>query len=228
MVKQVRHRIPSECWSTDDDPAAQGFDCWDYVINSVRTASNCRVKCDNPFANAFPGDHYRLLAGLIFNLSKFNAPLNLVDIGTHYGTSARVMLDFSSDESQVTTFDVTPWKKYETTYLTDKDFSTGKLVQHIDDLKEDSTFDKYKNLLTQADFIMCDGPKDGIFERKFYSLLSTLDFPTKPRYLLLDDIRFPSEMQSWRLITSPKIDLTSFGHFSGTGLVNITQGFNLG
>ena len=78
-----------------------------------------------------------------------------------------------------------------------------------------------------ADFIMCDGPKDGIFEKRFYSLLSTLNFPVKDRWLFLDDIRFPSEMPSWRLICSPKIDLTSFGHFSGTGLVNISNGFDL-
>ena len=79
-----------------------------------------------------------------------------------------------------------------------------------------------------ADFIMCDGPKDGVFERTVYSLLSTLNFPSKPRWLLLDDIRFTSEMTSWRLICSPKVDLTSFGHFSGTGLVNITEGLKLG
>ena len=47
----------------------------------------------------------------------------------------------------------------------------------------------------------------------------------KPRWLFLDDIRFTSELLSWRRIQSPKIDLTSFGHFSGTGLVDISEGF---
>ena len=75
---------------------------------------------------------------------------------------------------------------------------------------------------------MCDGPKDGVFERTFASLLTTIEFPKKDRWLLLDDIRFPSELPLWRLIASPKIDLTSFGHFSGTGLVNISEGLKLG
>lgn len=228
MATSVRHRIPSECWSTDDDSAAQKFDGWDYVIKAVKTASECTIDCTNPFANAFPGDHYRILAGLIYNLDRSNGPLKLVDIGTHYGTSARVMLDFSAPEDTVTTFDVTDWKKYETTYIKQTDFNSGRLTQYLHDLKEDKVFQLHKQLLMDADFIMCDGPKDGIFERTFYQLLSTVKFTSKPRWLLLDDIRFTSEMTSWRLIDSPKVDLTSFGHFSGTGLVNISNGLKLG
>ena len=227
MTKPVRHRIPSECWSSDDDQAAQAFADWDFLGKAVQTAAKCRIDCDNPFANAFPGDHYRILAGLIFNLDRSNGPLTLVDIGTHYGTSARVMLDFSPDEDKVVTFDITPWQKYETTYLTEKDFE-GRLTQHLEDLKDTAVFSKYKKLLANADFIMCDGPKDGIFGRTVYSLLSTLNYPVKPRWLFLDDIRFHSEMASWRAIDSPKVDLTSFGHFSGTGLVNISEGLKLG
>ena len=227
-MKTVRHPIESACWSVDDDPAAQSFADWDYLLKAVRTAADCRIDCANPFVNAFPGDHYRLLAGLIYNLDRSSGPVKIVDIGTHLGTSARAMLDFSADEDEVITFDVTEWTDYPTTYLTEEDFSSGKLVQHIEDLQELQTFARFSKMLCDADFIMCDGPKDGVFERKFYSLLSTLDFPKKQRWLFLDDIRFPSEMVSWRIIDSPKIDLTSFGHFSGTGLVNISEGFKFG
>lgn len=227
-MKTVRHRIPSECWSTDDDRAAQTFNGWDFVGKALQTAVACRIDCDNPFANAFPGDHYRILAGLVFNLDRTNGPLTLVDIGTHYGTSARVMLDFSAPEDKVVTFDITPWKNYETTYLTENDFKSGRLVQHLEDLKESEVFASFVSLLDSADFIMCDGPKDGVFERRVYNLLSNVDFSLKPRWLFLDDIRFPSEMISWRTIDSPKLDLTSFGHFSGTGLVNISEGLKFG
>ena len=227
-MRVVRHRIPSECWSTDDDAAAQSFSNWDYVLDSVSTASKCHINIDNPYANAFPGDHYRLLAGLIFNLDRRGGPLSLVDIGTHYGSSTRVMLDYSPNQDKVSTFDVTPWKKHQTTYLTEEDFSSGRLTQHIEDLKESEVFSRFVKLLVNADFIMCDGPKDGVFERTFASLLTTIEFPKKDRWLLLDDIRFPSELPLWRLIASPKIDLTSFGHFSGTGLVNISEGLKLG
>jgi len=43
--------------------------------------------------------------------------------------------------------------------------------------------------------------------------------------VVLDDIRFESEIMNWRRIQSPKLDLTSFGHFSGSGLVDISEGF---
>ena len=225
-MKSVRHRIPSECWSVDDDAAVQNFDDWDFVLKAVNTASKCRIDCSNPFANAFPGDHYRLLAGLVYNLDRSNGPLTLIDIGTHMGTSARTMLDYSAPEDKVITFDIDHWQSYATTYLKEEDFEE-RLTQHLVDLKESANFNEFSETLMNADFIMCDGPKDGIFEKRFYSLLSTLNFPVKDRWLFLDDIRFPSEMPSWRLICSPKIDLTSFGHFSGTGLVNISNGFDL-
>lgn len=223
-MRSVRHKIPSECWSVDDDTAAQSFNSWEYLIKAIKTASSCQINCDNPFANAFPGDHYRILAGLISNLDRSSGSLTLVDIGTHFGTSARTMLDFSHPEDTVVTFDVTPWTEYNTTYLTETDFSS-RLVQYIEDLQDSTVWARRKELFVEADFIMCDGPKDGKFERTFFELLSTLSFYKKPRWLFLDDIRFTGEMVSWRSINSPKIDLTSFGHFSGTGLVDISEGF---
>jgi hypothetical protein len=226
-MKNVRHRIPSECWSVDDDEAAQTFQGWDYVLKSIKTATQCHIDCDGTFVNCFPGDHYKLLAGLIFNLDRSNGPVSMVDIGTHYGTSARVMLDFSDQKDRVTTFDVVPYTSPTQTYLTEEDFSS-KLTQRVEDLKEHDVFVKRAKLLTEADFIMCDGPKDGIFERTFLSKLSTLQFPSKPRWLLLDDIKWITEQPLWRLISSPKVDLTSFGHFSGTGLVDISEGLKLG
>ena len=66
-MKEVRHSIHSACLSVDDDQAAQAFDDWDYVLEAVRVASKCRINSDALTANSFPGDHYRLLAGLIYN-----------------------------------------------------------------------------------------------------------------------------------------------------------------
>jgi len=177
---------------------------------------------DNPFANAFPGDHYRLLAGLLTSLR----PHSIVDIGTHMGTGTRVMCDYAP-KAKVDTFDLTPWDEFEKTFLTESDFEEGggHLTQHLSDLSDPEEFCKYTALLQQADFIMVDACKDGVFEEKFYSLLSTISMENKTRYMLLDDIRFTSELVNWRRIESPKIDLTSFGHFTGTGLVDISEGF---
>ena len=224
----VRHVIESACWSVDDDAAAQNFLDWALVCKAVFFAAKTRLDIDNPFANAFPGDHYRLLSGLLSALDDSSALNSIVDIGTHYGTGTRVMLDYAPN-AKVTTFDVTSWGEFSTTYLKDSDFADngGRLTQYLENLQHQDTFNRHKNLLLNADFIMCDGPKDGSFERSFISKLSTLSFPKKPRFLLLDDIRFTSEMPLWRQIQSPKIDLTSFGHFSGTGLVNISNGLVL-
>lgn len=224
----VRHVVESACLSVDDDPAAQSFSNWDLVCEAVYFAAKTRLNIDNPFANAFPGDHYRLLSGLLSVLNEKNTLDNIVDIGTHYGTGTRVMLDYAP-KANITTFDVTSWREYPTTFLTESDFvdNGGRLTQYLEDLQHEDTFNEYKELLLNADFIMCDGPKDGSFERNFISKLSALSFSHKPRFLLLDDIRFMSEMPLWRQIQSPKIDLTSFGHFSGTGLVDISKGLVL-
>jgi hypothetical protein len=224
----VRHVIESACWSVDDDEAAQNFLDWSLVCKAVFFAAKTRLDIDNPFANAFPGDHYRLLSGLLSALDDSSALNSIVDIGTHYGTGTRVMLDYAPN-AKVTTFDVTSWGEFPTTYLKDSDFADngGRLTQYLENLQHQDTFNRHKDLLINADFIMCDGPKDGSFERSFLNKLSALSFPSKPRFLLLDDIRFTSEMPLWRQIQSPKIDLTSFGHFSGTGLVNISNGLVL-
>ena len=220
-MPDVRHHIESYCLSVDDDPAAQSFDDYLLVCGAVLFASQTQLKSTNPFANAFPGDQYRLLAGLLHYIK----PKCIVDIGTHYATGTRVMCDFAPN-ADIHTFDLAPWNTFETTYLTSADFVSngGRVVQYLDDLSQVAAFEKHKKLMNEADFIMCDAPKDGVFEEKFYRLLAGLQLTKKPRWLFLDDIRFPSEMLSWRRVQSPKIDLTSFGHFSGTGLVDISEG----
>jgi len=224
----VRHAIDSACWSVDDDSSAQSFSDWDLVCKAIFVAANTKLNIDNPFANAFPGDHYRLLSGLLSVLDNSSSLSSIVDIGTHYGTGTRVMLDHAPN-AQVVTFDVTAWDKFPTTFLKQSDFKSngGRLTQYLENLQHSDVFSKHTDLLINADFIMCDGPKDGSFERSFISKLTSLEFSTKPRFLLLDDIRFRTEMPLWRQIQSPKVDLTSFGHFSGTGLVNISNGLKL-
>lgn len=223
MSYTVRHVVNSKLLSVDDDPAAQVFDEYGLICQAVTVAAGTDLSyIDNPFVNAFPGDHYRLLAGLLTSLR----PRSIVDIGTHMGTGTRVMCDYAPN-AKVYTFDVTPWDEFEKTFLLESDFEAegGCLTQHLSDLSDPEEFSKYTALLQQADFIMVDACKDGVFEEKFYSLLSTISMENKTRYMLLDDIRFTSELVNWRRIESPKIDLTSFGHFTGTGLVDISEGF---
>ena len=58
-------------------------------------------------------------------------------------------------------------------------------------------------------------------------VLSGRDNATNYRYLILDDIRVPEMFEVWRMIDSPKIDATTFGHWSGTGIVNISEGLKI-
>ena len=222
QVVSVRQGFGTEVYSVDDDPAAQAFDDYRLVCDAVLYASNVKLDINNPFANAFPGDHYRLLAGLIHFLN----PKKIVDIGTHYGTGTRVMLDFAPF-AEVDTFDLLAWDSFETTFLKESDFKTngGRLTQHLADLSDEKTFAEYSDLLSEAEFIMVDGPKDSKFEQKFYEKFGKLSFKTQNRWLFIDDTRFKSELMNWRRILNPKIDLSSFGHFSGTGLVEASEGF---
>lgn len=218
----VRQGFSTEIVSVDDDPAAQAFDSYDLVCDAVKTASKLHLDIDNPFANAFPGDHYRLLAGLLTKLR----PKKIVDIGTHYGTGTRVILDYAP-QAEVHTFDLLAWDSFETTFLKDSDFKEngGRLQQHLVNLADADKFLDFADLLSDADFIMLDGPKDNVFEHKFLSMMRDLNYENKNRWFFIDDIRFKSEILNWRRILNPKIDLTSFGHFSGTGLVDASEGF---
>jgi hypothetical protein len=71
-----------------------------------------------------------------------------------------------------------------------------------------------------------DAPKDGVFEPKMVQLLQTLQ--SKPnRILIMDDIWFDCMQPVWQSIKLPKIDITSLGHWSGTGIVDLSFGSSL-
>lgn len=216
----ARHVISSSFMSLDDDEATQSFSDYHVILKALEVAAFGYIKPDFVFANVFPGEHYRLLMGLIESLR----PRTLVDIGTHRGCSARIMLDYGFQNSRVHTFDLHDYTNFEWTVLTDEDFNSGRLTQHLKDLIEPQVFNEYRGLLEEADFIMLDGPKDDHFEKTFLHLLKDITFTGSPKWLFIDDIRFDNMQCLWRSIKSPKLDLSSFGHFSGSGLVNITKG----
>ena len=108
--------------------------------------------------------------------------------------------------------------------LSEKLSMTGFEVESLEDLSEQAVFDHHAQSLETADLIFCDAPKDGKFEYKFLNYLSQYPFNERSRYLVLDDIRFLNMAPLWRQIDSPKLDLTSFGHWSGTGIVDISKG----
>ena len=216
----ARHVIQGSFSSLDDDPATQSFTDYELVAEAIKFAASEPILPDFEFANVFPGEHYRILSGLL----KVLKPAFLIDIGTYRGCSARVMLDSTGSYSTVYTYDLYDYLSFDWTVLKEQDFASGRLQQHLVNLINPDIFEQHKMLLNRADFIMLDGPKDDHFEKTLLHMMRTVEFSDKPRWLFIDDIRFTNMQDLWRSIKSPKLDLSSFGHFSGTGLVDISLG----
>jgi len=92
-------------------------------------------------------------------------------------------------------------------------------MQYLADLATPEAFAQYVPLLRRAKMVFIDGPKDGIFEQKLLDNMRSLSFDSKPLILILDDIRLWNMLGIWRRVSFPKLDLTSFGHWSGTGII---------
>jgi len=198
----------------------------DYLINLALRAANEartthlpelseRVRAPSTdFTPIWPGEHYRLLAVLV----KLLQPRTVVEIGTLHGLSALALKKFLPKTGRVTTFDVLPWTAFPETCLRSADFDDNQLRQQIGDLANPSVFDIHRRLMEQADLLFVDGPKDGIFERE---LLGNLETVKRDNSLLIvfDDIRVWNMLAIWHDIRRPKLDVTSFGHWSGTGFV---------
>ena len=166
------------------------------------------------YANLFPGEHYRLLAGIMLTLK----PKIVIEIGTYTGLSALCLKQYLPPDGKIATFDIVPWQKFPTTLLKTEDFEDQKLIQHVADLSLDSTIQKYTSLIEEAEFIFIDASHNGILEEQILTNLKKIPFRNKV-FVLLDDIRVWTMLKTWREISLPKVDLTSFGHWSGTGLV---------
>jgi predicted O-methyltransferase YrrM len=160
----------------------------------------------------WPGEHYRLLPALC----EVADARRVVEIGTWRGESALALLA-SPVVEHVDTFDVISWEHVDEALLTAADFGP-RLAQHVADLGQWPTFQAYAETLQSADLVFVDGPKDGVFEPTFVPWLLAL--PRNRRLLVvLDDIRLMTMIRLWRSLPAPKLDVTSFGHWAGTGLL---------
>lgn len=176
---------------------------------------------DSVYYDLFPGEHYRLLRSLV----KALGAKNIVEIGTSTGMGSVSLIEGMGDQGHVTTFDVVPWEQLDT-HLSKDLFDRNRITQILADLSDPDEFGKHRELISQSDLIFCDAPKDGVFEYKFLELLTTIA-PQSKCLLVLDDIRFLNMTNLWWSIESPKLDVTSFGHASGTGWVDLSGGLKL-
>jgi predicted O-methyltransferase YrrM len=171
---------------------------------------------DYKYVNLFPGEHYRFIKAV----TEFLQPKTVIEIGTFTGLGVLAFLE-GDFKGEVHTFDIHPWTEFPT-HLEKIDFEYG-VIQHLADLSKPDIFEQYRELFNKADIIFMDAPKDGTFEPKMVEQMRTLQ-PKDGRLLIMDDIILDEPMTKlWRSINAPKIDLTSLCHWSGTGLVDLSN-----
>jgi predicted O-methyltransferase YrrM len=173
-------------------------------------------RCSEPdltWVRSWPGEHYRLLGGLVEVLK----PSSIVEIGTFKGHGALALAERT--DVPVVTYDIVQWNDFPETALRVTDMApVGRIEQRLGDLGDAAYRDTQVDAIRAADLIFIDGPKDGAWEQ--HAIPDILDVLTdRRRLIVLDDIRLMAMVQLWRDLPHVKLDLTSFGHWSGTGLL---------
>jgi predicted O-methyltransferase YrrM len=218
---KARHGEKSMIFSADDEsrPSERLFDVALDAIREARGLSlehlDQRLESPPYWPSIWPGEHYRLLAAL----ARVLQAETVVEVGTATGLSALALLAGAPPAGRVVTFDLVPWSEYPGTVLRAEDFADGRLTQHLDDLSTPAGLAKHRDLLVGAGLIFVDAAKDGKQEQRFLELFETIPFARRP-IVVFDDIRQWRMLRIWREVRRPKLDLTSFGHWSGTGLVD--------
>lgn len=242
MLKQIANRIvppryehapapvdaamamPSVISSADDEARPSHR----LLSLAVEAAEAARLVCLDDLAMrpgvpgefvVWPGEHYRLLSGLMRALN----PQVVVQIGVWMGLEALAMRKYLPPGGRIVMFDPTRWDTVAGTVLREADFADGRLTQEIEDLTTEAGLARHRGLLESADFILVDGPEDGQTERKLLEGLGRLRFEKRP-VAMFDGTRLWPMLRFWRQIAHPKLDLTSFGHWSGTGWVELPTG----
>jgi predicted O-methyltransferase YrrM len=207
-------------------PRPPGEEILDVAFQAAKQASHidltwieqrCPTEDQRLWVSQWPGEHYRMLSGLVRTVR----PSLVVEVGTFTGMGLLALLDGSAaadTETKVVTYDIFPWPQIPGTLLRAEDFSSGRAEQRIGDLADDAYFTDQRQTLLDAELIFVDGPKDAKFEPIFFSRLLALLAGSR-HVVMADDIHFLNMVQTWNGMPVEKLDITSFGHWSGTGLI---------
>lgn len=136
----------------------------------------------------------------------------ILDIGTLFGGSA---LALSVSNKTVISYDLMKIETHEPGAL-EKDNITLRVANFMED---------------EIDYSLCDlividvDPHDGLQEPPMIEFIVNQGFEG---LIILDDIHLNLEMEHmWNNFEYEKYDATEIGHFSGTGILNIGQKFEL-
>lgn len=217
----ARHAEYSMLFSADDGPGKPSPALLSLSLQAAGVAKDLSLswiseRMEGPpyYPEIWPGESYKLLAALVQILK----PKLVIEIGTGGGLSALAMLRQLPPGGRIVTWDIESWKDMPGAVLRKEDFRGPDLVQHTDDITHPEGFSKYTELFAQADFFHIDAAKDGVMEQRLLDLFEAVPFRNKPLFVF-DDIRLWAMLKIWRGIQRPKLDVTSFGHWTGTGLV---------
>ena len=133
---KANHGEKTMIFSAEDDPARPSERLLDVALAAAQAARavdlsalDARLAGPPYWPSVWPGEHYRLLAGL----AQVLAPTTIIEIGTATGLSA-LALGHGAPEATVATYDIVSWREYPGAVLRDDDFADGRLVQHLDDV----------------------------------------------------------------------------------------------
>jgi predicted O-methyltransferase YrrM len=173
----------------------------------------CRTEAQRRWANEWPGEHYRLLPAIAKEMGVDLA----IEVGTHTGMGSVALL---AGAKRVITYDIAGWSTIADSVLREEDFASGRVEQRLGDLADESFFSRELETLRRAQLIFVDGPKDRSFEVSFTARLME-SLAGSGIVVIYDDIRVLNMVTFWDRLQLPKLDLTSFGHWSGTGLARL-------
>jgi len=203
------------------------------------------IKIVPPFARATyaknaGAEHYRLLE--FFSNLYYNE--TLIDVGTNIGCSAIALA--SNKSNFVLSYDVhSRSQKYIelNAYVWATHFNVvigelgkGRKFNGINDVEDIENVDfivthnfiKYTENFLKSPFIFLDIDHRGNTELEFIKKLIECKYQG---LLLLDDIHCFEDMQKlWDALDEPsfqKIDITKYGHFGGTGLLNFNKNIEI-
>ena len=187
---KARHYKRTFIASLDDEasrPTRSVIECALAAVHKTLDVDVCdisrQMKSPLRWPDTWPGEHYRLMAGFVAHLQ----PKVVIEIGTHTGISALCLLKYLRRDGKLVTFDLVPWDTLPDTCLRYEDFADGRFEQQLDDLADPDSFKRHAPLLSKAEPIFVDGPKDKAFEPQFVQNLDTLTFEKDP-WVIFDDI----------------------------------------
>ena len=151
-------------------------------------------------------------------ISVLLGPRIIWEFGTDTGMSALAMLEGNA-LARIYTVDIAGWRTKPDPWLLEEDFADERVTQVVADMADPEFFATWGDIIAGAELIFIDGPKNGRTEQAFLARLAAVPFHRSP-IVVFDDIRVINMIDIWRGIARPKMDLTSYGHHTGTGLVD--------